>query len=217
MPHCAIKSFCDSTPWGAGNSPAVHPPRLPHAARPLGGLSRTQRSVQVETLGLGSVRVRARVCDLAIELGGGWLGRRCRDAGVRVSDGPSSSGRVAGRRREDVGGGANLPGGCGRVSGSPLCAGAEPHRSAARLSGEKWVQGKEKMHNLAWIAPLGPPVRDSCVCVCACGLTGGTTHTNPSQLASFPGAGACALRAGTVPCARLALERVLSVRLTNTP
>lgn len=183
-----------------------------------GGFSRTQGPSGLETLGLGSVRVRARVCDLAIELGGGWLGRRCRDAGVRVSDGPSSSGRVAGRGREDVGGGANLPGGCGRVSGSPLCAGAEPHRSAARLSGQKWVQGREKMHNLAWIAPLGTPVRGACVsvCVCACGLTGGTTHTNPSQLASFPGAGACALRVGTVPCARLALGWVLSAVLTDT-
>lgn len=42
------------------------------------------------------------------------------------------------------------PGGCGRVSGAPSAA-AEPHRSAARLSGGH----EKKMHNLAWIAPLG--------------------------------------------------------------
>lgn len=40
---------------------------------------------------------------------------------------------------------------------------------------------KKKMHNLAWIAPLGTPVRGAgraSVCVSACGLTGGTTTTH---------------------------------------
>lgn len=211
VPHCAIKSFCDSTPWGVDNSLAVHPPRLPHAARPpcrWGGFLTHTRSVQVETLGLGiCVRALARVCVISpLELGGGWLGRRCRDAGVRVSDGPSSSGRVAGRGREDVGGGANLTGGCGRVSGSPLSAGAEPHRSAARLSGQsgkRCIIWRGLRH---W--GLLPGVRAV--------STGGTTHTchtNPSSACLVPGY-VRALRAGTVP--RLALGSSISAVLTNT-
>lgn len=43
------------------------------------------------------------------------------------------------------------PGGCGRVSGSPHVL--EQSRTD-RLHGYR-VGGKKKMHNLAWIAPLG--------------------------------------------------------------
>lgn len=106
----------------------------------------------------------------------------------------SESGRVAGRGREDVGGGVNLPGGCGRVSGSPLCAGSRAAPIGCTAIGPSVGARGKKMHNLAWIAPLGHQsgVRcpSLCACVCVCGLTGGTTHTRP-QLASFRVSACC--------------------------
>lgn len=125
---------------------------------------------------------------------------------------PGGGRRKRGRRRW-----RQLPGGCGRVSGSPHQLAAEPHRSAARLSGKK-------MHNGRWIAPLGTdgqPVRGmagSClvcrVCVCDCGLTGGTTH--PRASACPRSEHVCAAGRHCAGCggARLSLGRI-GAALTN--